>query len=365
VALGPVMVDVEGTRLSRADAELLRHPNVGGVILFARNCVEPDQIAALVGEIHDLREPHLLVGVDQEGGRVQRCREGFTELPPMARVGERFDVAPRRAVDEAESIGWLLAAELLAVGIDFSFAPVLDLRRDISDVIGDRALHPDAEVVARLGAALMRGMHGAGMSAVGKHFPGHGSVEADSHHERPVDTRSREDILQLDAIPFVRLAHKNLPGIMPAHVIYSAVDERPAGFSRVWIEEILRGEIGFTGAVFSDDLSMAGAIDGGPAERARAALAAGCDMVLVCNDRQAAIEAVEGVPQEDRPVSLARLIRLHGHPAGEIGPGLRRTRGWREARAIVDSLVAEAEPEFDFDGDGNGPGRGPHGEPAS
>lgn len=358
MALGPVMVDIEGTRLSAADAELLRHPNVGGVILFARNCVEPAQIAALVEEIHALRDPHLLVAVDQEGGRVQRCREGFTELPPMARLGERHDRDSRRAVKEAESTGWLLAAELLATGIDLSFAPVLDLRRGISDVIGDRALHPDPEVVAELAAGLMRGMHRAGMSAVGKHFPGHGSVEADSHHERPVDTRAREDILQLDAIPFVRLAHKNLPAVMPAHVVYSAVDERPAGFSRIWLEDILRNEIGFTGAVFSDDLSMVGAIAGGPAQRATAALEAGCDMVLVCNDRAAAVAAVEGVPQEDRPISLSRLIRLHGHPAGEIGPGLRRTRAWREARSIVDSLVADAEPEFDFGDEGNASGEG-------
>lgn len=342
------MVDIEGTRLTDEDIDLLRHPNVGGVILFARNCVEPEQIAALVADIHALREPHLLVAVDQEGGRVQRCREGFTDLPPMARLGERFDTDPRRAVAEAQSVGWLLAAELLATGIDFSFAPVLDLRRDISEVIGDRALHPDPEAVAQLAAGLMRGMHGAGMAAVGKHFPGHGSVEADSHHERPVDYRSREDILQLDAIPFVRLAHKNLPGLMPAHVVYAQVDERPAGFSRIWLEDILRGEIGFTGAVFSDDLSMAGAVDGGPAERANAALEAGCDMVLVCNDRVAAIQAVEGVAQEDRPISLARLIRLHGHPAGEIGPGLRRTRAWHNARAVVDSLVPPPDPELDF-----------------
>lgn len=348
MSLGPLMIDIEGSRLTETDAELLRHPNVGGVILFARNCIEPEQIAALVAEIHALREPHLLVGVDQEGGRVQRCRQGFTELPAMARIGERYDGDPRGAVVEAGTIGWLLAAELLATGIDLAFAPVLDLRRDISDVIGDRAFHPDPEAVAELAAGLMRGMHAAGMSAVGKHFPGHGSVEADSHHERPVDTRSREDILQLDAVPFLRLAHKNLPAIMPAHVVYSAVDERPAGFSRVWLEDILRNEIGFTGAVFSDDLSMVGAIDGGPAERASAALEAGCDMALICNDRAAAIEAIEGLPQEDRPISLARLIRLHGHPAPEIGPGLRHTPAWREASTLAASLVSPADPELDL-----------------
>lgn len=351
MALGPVMLDVEGERLSAEERELLGHPNVGGVILFARNCIEPEQITALVTEIHALREPHLLVAVDQEGGRVQRCREGFTPLPPMARLGELHDEDRHRAVIEAETIGWLLAAELLVTGIDLGFSPVLDLRRGISDVIGDRALHTDPEVVAELGAALMRGMRRAGMAAVGKHFPGHGSVAADSHHERPVDRRSRDDILQLDAIPFIRLAHKGLPAIMPAHVVYSGVDGLPAGFSRAWLEDILRGEIGFSGAVFSDDLSMAGAIDGGPAERAQAALEAGCDMVLVCNDRAAAVETVEGLPREDRPLSLMRLIRLHGHPARDIGPELRDGRDWAKARAVAESLATPVDPELDFGGD--------------
>ncbi len=350
MALGPVMLDVEGTRLSAEEVELLRHPNVGGVILFARNCVEPAQIAALVAEIHALREPHLLVGVDQEGGRVQRCHRGFTPLPPMARLGELHDDDPERALEQAEALGWLLAAELLVTGIDLGFAPVLDLRRGISEVIGDRALHTDPEVVAALGAALVRGMRRAGMAAVGKHFPGHGSVAGDSHHEQPVDPRARADILQLDAIPFIRLAHKGLPAVMPAHVVYPRVDALPAGFSRVWLEDILRGEIGFAGAVFSDDLSMAGAIGGGAAERAQAALAAGCDMVLVCNDRPAAVAAVEGLAPGDRPLSLMRLIRLHGHAAADVGPGLRQGDRWRRARAVADSLNAAGDPELDFGG---------------
>ncbi len=342
--LGPVMLDIGGTGLTAEDRELLMHPNVGGVILFSRNYENRDQLAALVDEIHALRQPHLLVAVDQEGGRVQRFREGFTPLPPMGRLGERFDEDPHATEAEARVLGWLLAAELLAVGVDFSFAPVLDLRRDISSVIGDRAFHNDPDVVARLGAAVMRGMGQAGMAAVGKHFPGHGSVAPDSHHECPVDPRDREDILQLDGIPFERLAHQGLPGIMPAHVTYPAVDEVPAGFSSIWLNDILRERFGFGGAVFSDDLAMAGAgTVGGSVERARRALAAGCDMTLVCNDRKQAALVVEALEVQDRPVSVARLMRLHGHPAAGIDRDLEFTSGWVEARAIVDGIRQAAD----------------------
>ncbi|MDZ7749553.1 MAG: beta-N-acetylhexosaminidase [Halofilum sp. (in: g-proteobacteria)] len=351
MALGPVMLDVAGTELTAEDRELLRHPNVGGVVLFARNHADPGQLAALVAEIHALRDPHLLVAVDQEGGRVQRFRAGFTALPPMACLGERHDADPGAARAAAESLGWLLAAELLATGVDLSFAPVLDLRRGISAVIGDRALHTDPEVVATLGGMLVRGMHRAGMSAVGKHFPGHGSVAADSHHELPVDRRARADILQLDAIPFARLAHKGLPGIMPAHVVYPAVDDVPAGYSRAWLGGILREELGFSGAVFSDDLSMAAAgLEADCAARAARALEAGCDMVLVCNDRAAAVTAVEGLAQVDRPVTAARLLRMHGHAAGDVDGGLRQRAAWREAHAAVEALMRPDDPELDLDG---------------
>lgn len=348
MALGPIMLDLEGTSLTPGERELLQHPNVGGVILFSRNYVDREQLAGLVEAIHELRTPHLLVGVDQEGGRVQRFREGFTPLPPMARLGERWDDAPRDAIAEAETLGWLLAAELLDVSVDFSFAPVLDLRRGISDVIGDRALHPDPDAVADLAAAVVRGMARAGMSAVGKHFPGHGSVAADSHEARPVDVRDRVDILQLDGVPFERLAHKGLPAVMPAHVVYPAVDQRPAGYSRIWLEDILRGELGFSGAVFSDDLAMEGAVEGDFAERAAAALAAGCDMVLVCNDRAGAISAVEGLPIEERPAAQARLIRMHGHPSVATGGTLFTGADWRDARMVVERLLQPDDPELDL-----------------
>lgn len=349
MALGPIMIDLDGPRLTPAERELLRHPNVGGVLLFARNYVDPDQLAALVDDIHGLRHPPLLVAVDHEGGRVQRFRDGFTRLPPVARLGERYQRAPDEAERAAETLGWLLAAELLALGLDLSFAPVLDLGRGISGVIGDRALHRDPEVVAVLGGAIMRGMRGAGMAAVGKHFPGHGSVAGDSHHERPVDERPLADIRQLDVLPFERLVHKGLAAVMTAHVVYSAVDRRPAGFSRIWIEDVLRAELGFPGAVFSDDLAMTAAAGaGGCAARCAAALDAGCDMVPICNDRGGAIEAVEGLAPRDRPATLARLIRLHGHPARGIDRGLARTRGWREARAVVEGLLEPDDPELDF-----------------
>ncbi len=348
MALGPVMVDLEGPQLTEAECELLCHPNVGGVILFERNVEGPDQLAELIGAIHALREPHLLVGVDQEGGRVQRLREGFTRLPPMAVLGERFDEAPRWAITEAEQVGWLLAAELLAVGVDLAFAPVLDLRRGISAVVGDRALHGDPEVVGRLGNALMRGMRGAGMAAVAKHFPGHGSVAADSHAALPRDTRDRVDIEHLDAIPFARLAHNGLPGLMPAHIVYPAVDEHPASLSPVWLHDVLRDDIGFAGAVLSDDLSMAAVADlGSPAERAERALAGGCDMALFCHDQRGAAAAAEGLARVDRPVSQARLIRMHGHPANGVDRALAATTRWAEARAVVERVSYGPMPAYE------------------
>ena len=310
------MLDVEGLELTAVERERLRHPLVGGVILFSRNYQSPAQIEALISDIHALREPQLLVAVDHEGGRVQRFREGFTSLPPMALLGREYDLNRKRAKRLAESCGWLMARELRAVGVDFSFAPVLDLNRGISRVIGDRALHSDPQAVADLAHSLMIGMARAGMAATGKHFPGHGGVEADSHVAIPVDEREYADLYVEEILPFERMIHYGLAAIMPAHVIYPRVDPRPAGFSRFWLQEVLRGRLEFQGVIFSDDLSMEGAkVAGGVLERAQAALTAGCDMVLVCNDPQAAEQVLDGLGVYDNPVSHLRLVRLHGrHP---------------------------------------------------
>jgi len=329
---------------------MLCHPQVGGVILFSRNYATREQLTALVAEIHGLRQPSLLVAVDHEGGRVQRFREGFTRLPAARRFGERYDEQPRRALALAEEAGWVMGAELRAVGVDFSFAPVLDLYRGVSPVIDDRAFHQDPQVVAELARAVMRGMHEAGMAAVGKHFPGHGTVAGDSHDMLPVDERSFEDIRAEDLLAFERLIHYGLPALMPAHVVYSQVDARPAGFSPLWLREVLRERLGFTGAVFSDDLSMAGAaVAGDYPRRARAALEAGCDMLVVCNDAEGARQVLDSLPAAADPVAQARLVRMHGRTAVDLKEPSQRRR-WTAATAALREL--ERAPELDLGDDG-------------
>ena len=313
MSLGPVLVDLKGTTLSDTEREMLRHPLVGGVIFFTRNFANPEQIAALTGEIHALRDPPLLVCVDHEGGRVQRFKTGFTRLPAVRKLGKLYDKNVKHGRHLAETCGWVMAIELRAVGIDFSFAPVLDLDRGVSQVIGDRAFHTQPEAAADLAHAYMRGMHLAGMAATGKHFPGHGGCEADSHVDVPVDPRRYEDILLEDLVPFERMIHFGMEAIMPAHVIYPNVDAQPAGFSTFWLKDVLRARLGFQGVIFSDDLNMEGArVAGGYVERAQAALSAGCDMVLVCNNPQAAQQVIDGLGPHNDPASHARLIRMHG-----------------------------------------------------
>ena len=303
LALGPVMLDVALFEVDAVERERLQHPATGGVILFRRNYASIEQITALISEIRAIR-PDLLIAVDHEGGRVQRFREGFTRLPAASLYAVEGDE------DLAEGAGWLMAAELRAVGVDFSFAPVLDVESGISQVIGDRAFGTDPFTVTRMAGRFMIGMHSAGMAAVGKHFPGHGGVVEDSHKALPVDPRDLESLESRDLIPFRTLMGHGLEGIMPAHVIYSALDTQPAGFSSFWIQEILRSRLKFEGAIFSDDLSMAGAAFAGDyPDRARMALDAGCDMVLVCNAPGAADEVLESLLK--RPEDPLRAHRLN------------------------------------------------------
>ncbi|MHB8623676.1 MAG: beta-N-acetylhexosaminidase [Sulfuricaulis sp.] len=339
MSLGPVMLDVAGVTLSAVERERLSHPLVGGVILFSRNYESPEQIETLVRDIHSVRDPQLLVAVDHEGGRVQRFRTGFTQLPAIRQLGKIFDENPKRARRLAQSSGWLMATELRAVGVDFSFAPVLDLDRGVSQVIGDRAFHSRPETVADLAQAYMRGMHHAGMAATGKHFPGHGNVTADSHQALPVDERIRADILAEDAVPFERLIHYGIEGIMPAHVVFSRVDAQPAGFSHIWLKEVLRGQFRFQGTIFSDDLSMEGAKGAGDVvTRAKTALSAGCDMVLVCNDVAAADQVLAGLGNHDDPVSHLRLIRMHGRE-NMTREQLRQDQAYRDAVHAVSGMA--------------------------
>ncbi len=301
--LGPVMIDVAGPRAAADDKERLRHPLVGGVILFARNYESPRQLRALTDELRALREPQLLIAVDHEGGRVQRFKDGFTRIPPMRTIGEcRGRDAPQAAA-LARAAGTIIAAELQAHGVDFSFAPVLDVDFGSSSVIGDRAFAAEPEAVAELAGAFVDGLSAGGMAAVAKHFPGHGYARADSHFEIPTDERTLAEIEASDLLPYRRLIAHGLAGVMPAHVVYPKVDALPAGFSSVWLKTILRGRLGFGGMIFSDDLSMEGAsAAGGVVGRARAALAAGCDMILLCN----APESADRLLSEFGPASLDR-----------------------------------------------------------
>ena len=276
---GPLMIDIAGTSLSDLDRERLCHPLVGGIILFTRNYADPEQLAALTAEIHALRQPPLLIAVDHEGGRVQRFRDGFTRLPAMAALGRLWDEQPEAAIEAAHQTGYVLASELRACGVDYSFTPVLDLDYGPSRVIGDRAFHRQPNAVVALAGAVVCGLRAAGMASCGKHFPGHGYVIPDSHVELPIDERSLE-AMQEDLVPYRRLA---LDAVMAAHVIYNCMDCNTAVFSNKWIE-YLRNDIRFNGVVFTDDLSMAGAgVVGGMVDRVDTSYRAGCDMLLVCN----------------------------------------------------------------------------------
>jgi beta-N-acetylhexosaminidase len=323
------MVDLNGLALTPEERDILRHPLVGSVILFTRNYAAPEQLERLVAEIHALRDPPLIVTVDHEGGRVQRFRTSFTVLPPARFIGHQYDMNRQRGLEMAGNCGWLLAAELRAVGIDLSFAPVVDLDYAVSEVIGDRAFHREPEAVAALANACAAGMREAGMAAVAKHFPGHGAVVADSHVAVPIDRRELPD-LEPDLTPYRRLIANGLTGVMAAHVVFPRIGELPASLSPRWINDILRGELRFHGVVFADDLSMAGAaVAGDIIERAHLALAAGCDVLPVCNNRAAVLELLARLECVLNPASQARLVRLHGRSAPARAELLASKR-WRE-----------------------------------
>jgi beta-N-acetylhexosaminidase len=333
------MVDIGSTDLTSEDVRVLSHPMVGSVILFSRNYRDPAQVSELTAAIRAIRSPQLLIAVDHEGGRVQRFREGFTRLPASRVLGRHFDVQRREGLTLAQSVGWLMAAELRAVGIDFSFAPCIDLDYSVSEIIGDRAFHGDADAVAALGVAYMAGMREAGMAACAKHFPGHGAVIADSHTDLPVDRRAFVD-MEADLRPYRLMIQNNVASVMAAHVVYPAIDQLPASLSRRWITDILRGELGFHGCVFADDLSMAGAVAfGGILERVKLAFAAGCDVLPICNDRQAVKSALEHFGAEfGSPASQARLVRMRAR--GDAGANLGANRQWQQTVADIAKLSA-------------------------
>jgi beta-N-acetylhexosaminidase len=340
MSLGPLMIDLEGGAMSAEERELLRHPLVGGVLLFTRNYVDPPQLTALVAGIHAARTPALIVAVDHEGGRVQRFRNGFSALPPARRIGHAFDADARAGQALARQLGWLMAAELRAHGVDISFAPCVDLDLGVSEVIGDRAFHSQPEAVAQLAVAYVHGMRDAGMAATAKHFPGHGAVVADSHLTLPVDRRGLADLTG-DLTPYRRLIANGLPAVMVAHLLFPAVDPAPASLSARWIRELLRGQLQFQGVVFADDLSMGGAAAayGDVVTRARQALAAGCDMLPVCNNRPSVIELLDHLETQVQPASSLRLVRLHGR-AAPAREQLLSSPEWRRASETLKQIEA-------------------------
>lgn len=329
--IGSVMIDLAGFSLTVEEKEKLNHQNTGGVILFTRNFESREQVRELILEIRDTRPEQLLIAVDQEGGRVQRFRQGFTALPPASHYGKYYQKDPGQALETTRLAGWLMASELLAVGVDFSFAPVLDVDSGVSEIIGDRSFSQNPEMVSALATAFKQGTEQAGMASAGKHFPGHGDVAPDSHLTFPADPRALEELLERDLCPFKSLISIGLEGIMPAHIIYPRIDDFPAGFSKVWLEQILRRKLGFNGAIFSDDLSMKGAeCAGNLPQRAQTALQAGCDMVLVCNNPEGAESVLDNLPpmgtQSDQQKRLSRmkartsidLAALPGNPTWKI-----------------------------------------------
>ena len=339
--LGPIMMDLEGAALTAQEREVLRHPLIGGLILFARNYVDPQQLAELVRQVRALRDPPLIVAVDQEGGRVQRLRKGFTRLPAVATLGVLYDRDPDHALDMCEVSGWLMASELRAVDVDISFAPVLDLANADSEVMAGRAFHASPESASMLAGAYARGMRMGGMPSTAKHFPGHGGVAEDSHRMTPVDQRDYQTLAQCDLKPFEDAIRQGVEAVMAAHVLFPAVDARPASMSPVWLQAILRDRLRFSGAVFSDDVSMGGAMAyGAYPERARLMLAAGCDMLPVCNHPEGVAQIIDALGGVNHAEAQPRLLAMRGRGAVTMA-ALLGSRQWRAAVLAVQRYAAE------------------------
>lgn len=327
---GPAMIDLEGLALKPEECDLIQHPLVGGIILFARNFTSLEQLQGLVAEIRQL-VPGMLLAVDQEGGRVQRFKAGHTILPPMQTFLSAYREDEEATLALIRDTGWLMAAEILASGLDISFAPVLDVDDDHCSVIADRAFSAEPDQVVLLAEQFICGMHDAGMAVTGKHFPGHGGVTQDSHIDSPVDERSLDQLLEADMLPFRRLVEQ-LDAVMPAHITFPAVDpDYTVGFSRLWLQQVLRQQLGFDGVIFSDDLAMQGAASaGGFGDRAQRAMEAGCDMVLVCNNRAGAREVLQRLEGVNFP-HAGRLDRMRGRQPWNW-PSLRADSRWEQTR---------------------------------
>lgn len=338
--LGPIMLDIEGTTLSADDKRRLLHPLVGSVILFTRNYESSQQLTELTHAIHTLRNPPLLIAVDHEGGRVQRFREGFTRLPAMRTLGELWAQDPEQAKHLSKQVGYILAAELSACGVDLSFTPILDIDYGQSSVIGDRAFHRDPAVITPLAQHLMLGLKAGGMKAVGKHFPGHGYIQADSHIEQSIDHRPYDQIAAEDLIPFKNMIDSGIAGIMAAHVIYPQVDPNSAGFSHKWLQQILRETLQFKGCIFSDDLSMEGAVQSSTiVQRAINALNAGCNMILVCNNPASSDELLSGLNWLDTTENTACVMKMFGERRHSSMEGLSKDTDYTHARDDISSLL--------------------------
>ena len=347
--LGSLVVDVAGKELEPEDKEILAHPLVGGLILFTRNFESPEQLDELIRQVHQVRTPGLAVCVDQEGGTVQRFRTGFTHLPAAQTLGKLYRQDREHAYQACTHMGWLMAAELRAVGVDISFAPVVDLDWGTSEVIGRRAFHRDPYTVSELASRYIAGMHQAGMKSVIKHFPGHGHVHEDSHKDMPIDKRNFQKIQGEDLIPFEHLSTAYNEGLMTAHIIFPEVDEVPVTFSRKWLQDILRGQLNFSGVIFSDDLNMHAAhLHEDIESRVRAAFQAGCDVALLCNNRPAVIEVLEHLKEYHNPVASLRLFRMRGIPGAESLQELQRMRMWKEAVELAARYAGADELELNI-----------------